>query len=236
MFLDFHKIVLLKVVHPLKIYRRTKFHCLFEWCKFCIHRSTPTIFNGWIYGIKENDVELIQKHNLPTGFHKNLLIGYKVVYGEENKTRDRMVIKYSPQTMSWSPQGMRVLRQCTVPRAELMFVTNKRENIRRSKKILTKLSQFFQTVRCLQLGYESLRLLIADQEKVFRPPACFVLPPHCIKDVYNPQGSTRDLWTISVTLLSKESRLKCIAYLFDPTWMQTCIFPHTYEDWTLHVR
>jgi hypothetical protein len=98
-----------------------------------------------------------------------------------------------------------------------MFVTIQRENIRPSKKKLTKLSQCFQTVRCLQLGYESLPLLIADQEKVFRPPACSVLPPHCIKDVYTLLGSTSDLWTVSVTLLSKESRLKCIAYLFDPT-------------------
>jgi hypothetical protein len=45
--------------------------------------------------------------------------------------------------------------------------------------------------RCLQLGYESLRLLIADQWEAFRPPACSVLPPH-----YTPQGSTRDLWTV----------------------------------------
>jgi hypothetical protein len=48
----------------------------------------------------------------------------------------------------------------------------------------------------LQLDYESLRLLIADQYEIFRPPARFVLPPHCTKDVHIPQGSTRDLWTV----------------------------------------
>jgi hypothetical protein len=31
---------------------------------------------------------------------------------------------------------------------------------------------------------------------VFRPPVCSVLPPHCTKDVYTPQGLTRDLWTV----------------------------------------
>jgi hypothetical protein len=54
-----------------------------------------------------------------------------------------------------------------------------------------------QTARCLQLGCEPLRLFIADQLEVFRPLACSVLPPHCTKDVYTPQESTRDLWTVS---------------------------------------
>jgi hypothetical protein len=61
----------------------------------------------------------------------------------------------------------------------------------------------FQTDRCVQLGYESLRLLIVDPYEVFRPPACSVLPPHCAKDVYHPQGSTRDLWTIRRVLYKK---------------------------------
>jgi hypothetical protein len=86
---------------------------------------------------------------------------------------------------------MRVLRQCTVPRGEVMFITIQLK--------ITRLSQLLQTARCLQLGYESLRLLIANQSEVFRPPACFVLPPHCTKDVYTPQGSTRDLWTVHPT-------------------------------------
>jgi hypothetical protein len=36
------------------------------------------------------------------------------------------------------PQGMRVLRQCKVPRAEVVFVTIQRENIRPSKKEMSK--------------------------------------------------------------------------------------------------
>jgi hypothetical protein len=32
--------------------------------------------------------------------------------------------------------------------------------------------------------------------KIFRPPACFVLPPHCTKDGYTPLVSTRDMWTV----------------------------------------
>jgi hypothetical protein len=56
----------------------------------------------------------------------------------------------------------------------------------------------------LQLGYESLRLLISDQYKVFCPTASSVLPPHWTQDVYILQGSTRDLWTecmfVSVSL------------------------------------
>jgi hypothetical protein len=45
---------------------------------------------------------------------------------------------YSPQITSWSPQGMRVLRQYKVPRAEVMFVTIQRENIRPSKIEMNK--------------------------------------------------------------------------------------------------
>jgi len=47
-----------------------------------------------------------------------------------------------------------------------MFVTIQRENIRPSKKEMNKavtMLSKIQTARCLQLGYESLRLLIADQ-------------------------------------------------------------------------
>jgi hypothetical protein len=52
--------------------------------------------------------------------------------------RPALLTKCSPQVMSWSPQGMRVLRQYTVTRAEVMFVTIQRENIRPSKKEMNK--------------------------------------------------------------------------------------------------
>jgi hypothetical protein len=47
---------------------------------------------------------------------------------------------YSPQTTSWTPQGMWVLRKCKVSRnkVDLMFVTNQRENIHPSKKKMNK--------------------------------------------------------------------------------------------------
>jgi hypothetical protein len=45
---------------------------------------------------------------------------------------------YCQQITSWSPQEMRVLRQCTVSRAEVMFVTIQRENIRPSNKEMNK--------------------------------------------------------------------------------------------------
>jgi hypothetical protein len=83
-----------------------------------------------------------------------------------------------------------------------MFVTIQCENILPSKKemdkAVTMLIIKIQTSRRLQLGYESLHLLIADQQEVFRPPVCFVLPPHCTKDVYTPQGSTGDLYIVLI--------------------------------------
>jgi hypothetical protein len=50
----------------------------------------------------------------------------------------QMLVWYSPQITCWSPQGMRVLRQCTIPRAVVIFVTIQRENIRPSKKEMNK--------------------------------------------------------------------------------------------------
>jgi hypothetical protein len=74
---------------------------------------------------------------------------------------------YSPQITSWSPKGTRVLRQCKVLLAGVMFVTIQSENIRPSKKEMNKavtiLTIKIHTAQCLQLGYESLRLLIANQ-------------------------------------------------------------------------
>jgi hypothetical protein len=49
--------------------------------------------------------------------------------------------QYCPQITSWSPQGMRVLRQCTVPRAEVMFVTIQHENSAPQRKKWTRLLQ-----------------------------------------------------------------------------------------------
>jgi hypothetical protein len=45
---------------------------------------------------------------------------------------------YCPQITSWSPQGTRVLRQCKVPRAAVIFITIQRENVRYSKKQINK--------------------------------------------------------------------------------------------------
>jgi hypothetical protein len=59
---------------------------------------------------------------------------------------------------------MRVLWQYKVPRAEVMFVTIQRKIIRPSKNEMNKaVTMHFQTARCLQLGYELLRLIIADK-------------------------------------------------------------------------
>jgi hypothetical protein len=63
-------------------------------------------------------------------------------------------LTYCPQVTSWSPQGMRVLRQCTVPRAEVMFVTIQRESIRPSKKEMNKVLQ------CLNCPMFAVRLWI----------------------------------------------------------------------------
>jgi hypothetical protein len=46
--------------------------------------------------------------------------------------------RYRPQITSWSQQRMRVLWQCTVPRAQVMFVTVQRGNIRPSKREMNK--------------------------------------------------------------------------------------------------
>jgi hypothetical protein len=70
---------------------------------------------------------------------------------------------YCPQITSW----MRVLRQCTVPRAEVMFFTIERENIRLLNKEMNKAVTMLKLHWCLQLGYESLRLFIADHPSTF---------------------------------------------------------------------
>jgi hypothetical protein len=124
---------------------------------------------------------------------------------------------------------MWVVWQCTVPRAEIMFVTIQSENIRPSNKE-TRLLLCFQTVRCLQLGYESLRLLIADQQEIFRPPACFELPPQSTKYVYTPQRSTRDAQAV----LHSRS-VGCITTHFNFPRKISCS-AHKYERCPLAVR
>jgi hypothetical protein len=114
---------------------------------------------------------------------------------------------------------MRVLWRCKVPQAEVMLVTVQRENIRPSKKEMTKAVTMLiikPNCRCLQLGYESLRLLITDQQEFLRPPACFVLLLHCIKDVYTPQGLTRDLWTVATTVTVYEVVLPTASHTLQP--------------------
>jgi hypothetical protein len=114
---------------------------------------------------------------------------------------------YSTQITSWSPQGRRVLRQCKVPRAELMFVTIKRENIRPStkemKKAVTMLPNCPMFAVRLWITTSPYRWPIGSLPS----PACFVLSPHCTKGVYTRQASTRDLWTVQCC--SKQS-LPCL--------------------------
>jgi hypothetical protein len=69
---------------------------------------------------------------------------------------------------------MRVLRHRKVLRAEVMFVTIQRENIRPREKEMNKAVTMLKLLDVC--SYESLRLLIADQQEVFRPPTCSVLP------------------------------------------------------------
>jgi hypothetical protein len=103
---------------------------------------------------------------------------------------------YSPQNTSWSPQGMRVLRRCTVPWAEVLFVTIQRENICPSRKEMNK-----AVTMLLNCPMFAVRLWITKSP--YRWPIGSLLstcmlctPPHCTKDVYTPQGSTRDVWTV----------------------------------------
>jgi hypothetical protein len=57
--------------------------------------------------------------------------------------------RYSPQITSWSPKVMRVLRQCKVQRAEVMFVTIQRENIRHSNKW----TRLLQSLNCPMFAF-----------------------------------------------------------------------------------
>jgi hypothetical protein len=103
---------------------------------------------------------------------------------------------YCPQITSWSPQGMRVLRQCTVPRAKVMFVTIQRENISASKEKSSRL------LKCLNCPMFAVRQWITTSTYRWAikslPPNCMMWtppPPYC---TYTPQGSTRYLWIVDV--------------------------------------
>jgi hypothetical protein len=78
---------------------------------------------------------------------------------------------YCPQITSWSPQGMRVLQQCTVPRAEIMFITIQRKNIHPQEKKWTRLLQ------CLNCPMFAVRLWITAP--LYRWPAGS-LPSTCL--------------------------------------------------------
>jgi hypothetical protein len=136
---------------------------------------------------------------------------------------------YSPQITSWSPQEMRVLRQCKVPRVEVMFVTVQRENIRPSKKEMNKVVTMLPNWLMFSVTLWITTSLIADQKGVFRPPVCFVLPPHCTKDVYTPQGSTRDLSALSASQKGPCSMKLLVVYLTTLTSSRLCCTFYTTE-------
>jgi hypothetical protein len=92
------KMVLLKVVHPLKIYQHTKFHgptltdATFAstsevWTRAILKCLKVRDWNVWYRGHP-------QWHDLRTEFHKNLPIGSKVIRGETQTDRQtyRLVI------------------------------------------------------------------------------------------------------------------------------------------------
>jgi hypothetical protein len=91
-------------------------------------------------------------------------------------------------------QGIRVLRQCKVSRAEVMFVTLQRENIRPSKKDMNKAVTMLPNCPMFAV---TLRITTSTYRRQIGslPSTCMLCPPppHCAKDVNIPRGSTRDL-------------------------------------------
>jgi hypothetical protein len=85
------KMVLLKVVHPLKICQFFKFSWYHvEWCKFCIHLRSLNVRHCLMVegtGLKSMHQGRLQWHDLPTEFHKNLPIGSKVIRGDTQTDR-----------------------------------------------------------------------------------------------------------------------------------------------------
>jgi hypothetical protein len=64
-----------------------------------------------------------------------------------HKRQEKDQRNYSPQIARWYPQAKRVLRECKVPQAEVIFVTIQRENILPSKK------EMYKAVTMLKLSY-----------------------------------------------------------------------------------
>jgi hypothetical protein len=100
---------------------------------------------------------------------------------------------YSPHTTSWSPQGMRVLWQCTVPRAEVMFVTTTWKHSPLKERNKKGMNMTDVAVR-LWITTSPYRWPVGSL-----PSTCMLCtPPPCTKDVYTSQGSTRDPWTVLI--------------------------------------
>jgi hypothetical protein len=86
--------------------------------KFCKRNRTTRNFGARRYKLPDSE----RKRN-----------GTLLVLGADTTSIMMMPLQYSAQTTSWSPQGMRVLRQCKVSRAEVIFATIQR-HIRLSNK------------------------------------------------------------------------------------------------------
>jgi hypothetical protein len=117
-------------------------------------------------------------------------------------------LDYSPQITSWSPQGMRALRQCKVPRAEVNFVSIQRENSLPLKKEMNKALTLLPNCQIF-----AVRLWITTSPCRWPvgslPSTCMLCtPPHCTKDVYTTRGSTRDLWTVGSEVHETHSAYK----------------------------
>jgi hypothetical protein len=88
---------------------------------------------------------------------------YCMVSTPATSTRlSRFIQVYSPQITSSSPQGMRVLRQCTISERNWCSLLSNVKTFS-PKERNGKGRYNADNARCLQLGYESLRLLIAYQ-------------------------------------------------------------------------
>jgi hypothetical protein len=106
------------------------------------------------------------------------------------------------------------------------------------------------TARCFQLGYKSLVSLSLTNRKSSVHLCALKSPPHCTKEVYSQQGSTRDLWTVATLRMLDDTRLVKFTVLFlvvlqvseqqvcsrcnvtaNPIWLR---HPHLYRQACLH--